>query len=296
MWYGPEEPYPAVFSDDSYLASPQLRVDDSLWHDALQKMQQVGVNMVVIDLGDGVEYESHPEISVENAWSIERLKKELKKIRGMGIEPIPKMNFSTCHDRWLGQYRRMVSTPQYYAVCKDLIEEAISIFDTPRFMHLGMDEESWEVQKNHCYALIRQGDLWWHDFLFFVEQVENNGVRPWIWSDSLWHHPDMFFKKMPKSVVQSNWYYDDKFDKDIPAIQSFFDLAEHGYDQIPCGSIWAFERNLPEMVKYLDRNIDQCHVLGYLETIWRPTIEKQRPRLMKAMEMIAEAKKVKQTA
>ena len=28
----------------------------------------------------------------------------------MGLEVIPKMNFSTCHDSWLKNYQRMVST------------------------------------------------------------------------------------------------------------------------------------------------------------------------------------------
>ncbi len=30
-------------------------------------MQAAGMNMVVLDLGDAVEYDSHPEIAVQNA-------------------------------------------------------------------------------------------------------------------------------------------------------------------------------------------------------------------------------------
>jgi len=48
--------------------------------------------------------------------------------------------------------------------------------------------------------------------LFFVEQVERAGVRPWIGSDYLWDHLDEFAERMPRSVVQSNWYYDPNFD------------------------------------------------------------------------------------
>ena len=32
------------------------------------------MNMVVIDLGDGVKYESHPEIAVKGAWSTTELR------------------------------------------------------------------------------------------------------------------------------------------------------------------------------------------------------------------------------
>src|SRR5688500_5984727 len=92
-------------------AKPYLRFDDALWNDLLAAMKKARLNMVVIDLGDGVKYSSHPEIAVEGAWSAARLKEEIKKLRGMGLEPIPKLNFSTCHDQWLGPYARMVSTP-----------------------------------------------------------------------------------------------------------------------------------------------------------------------------------------
>ena len=96
-------------------------------------MSQQGMNMVLVDLGDGVKYESHPEIAVNNAWSTARLKQELAKLREMGLEPIPKLNFAAGHDVWLGKYSRMVSTDIYYGVCKDLIEEVSALFDKPRF-------------------------------------------------------------------------------------------------------------------------------------------------------------------
>ena len=63
-------------------------------------------------------------------------------LRALGIEPLPKLNFSTCHDAWLGPYSRMVSTPAYYDVCRDLIDEVAELFGGPRFFHLGMDEET----------------------------------------------------------------------------------------------------------------------------------------------------------
>src|SRR6266487_3377655 len=60
-----------------WAAKPYLRFDESLWNDLLEVMQKRGFNMIVIDLGDGIEYSSHPEIAVKNAWSHDKLKSEL---------------------------------------------------------------------------------------------------------------------------------------------------------------------------------------------------------------------------
>ena len=41
-----------------------LTFDDATWDVLLKKMAAAGMNMVIIDLGDGIQYESHPEIAV----------------------------------------------------------------------------------------------------------------------------------------------------------------------------------------------------------------------------------------
>ncbi len=59
---------------------------------------------------------------------MEKLRAELNRLRGMGLEPIPKLNFSTTHNGWLKYYRRMLSTPTYYKVCEDVLRDAYKIF------------------------------------------------------------------------------------------------------------------------------------------------------------------------
>lgn len=68
--------------------SDTLRFDDSLWRDVTERMAKAGMNMVVIDVGDAIEYASHPEVSVKNAWSSTRLGEELARLRSLGPEPI----------------------------------------------------------------------------------------------------------------------------------------------------------------------------------------------------------------
>ena len=274
---------------------PYLQLSESLWNDASKKMIDEGMNIVLIDLGDAIKYESHPEIAVNNAWSTERLQKELDKFRKMGLEPIPKLNFSAGHDTWLGKYSRMVSTDTYYAVCSDLIEEVIELFDKPRFFHLGMDEENADDQKYLNLAVIRQHDLWWHDFYFFVEQVEKRGSRSWIWSDFLWKHPEEFFKKMPKSVIQSNWYYGENFDEKLTPVKAYLDLESYGYEQIPTGGYYKKNgegaKNIFNTVEFCKKHIADPRLLGFIQTFWAPTTEENRDGILKAIELTGDAKK-----
>ena len=264
-------------------AADHLRFDRSLWDDLLTLFVEQGVNTVVLDLGEAVRYESHPEIAVKDALSVEDLRGELARMRSMGVTPVPKLNFSTCHDDWLGEYSRMVSTPKYYEVCRDLIAEVCEIFDGPSLFHLGMDEETWGHQRHYSHAIVRQHDLWWHDFLFYVAEVEKHDVRSWIWSDLYWDHPEEFVQRMPKTVLQSNWYYARSFKGDETGVKTYVDLDRHGYDQVPAGSNWSAPENFCNTVNFWKDGVargdlDGSRLKGFLQTIWKPTLERRRER------------------
>jgi hypothetical protein len=282
-WENPEVKSPY------YAAKPYLRFDEPLWNDLLVAMQKGGLNMVVIDVGDGVQFESHPEIAVQGAWSRAKLRDELKKMRDMGLEPIPKLNFSTCHDRWLGPYARMVSTPQYYEVCRNLIAETIELFDKPRFFHLGMDEEEQKHQRWFEYVVNRQYGLWWRDFNFLVEQVESKGVKAWIWSDYVWEHPEMFWERMPHKVLQSNWYYGNEFSPDVKAVKAYLELEDHKFDQVPTLSNWETTENISGTMEFCRKHIAPERLKGFILAPWRPTLSETRDRHMEAIEAFAKA-------
>ena len=272
-----------------------LRFDEAVWRRLTDRMVQKGFNAVVMDLGEGCIYPSHPELAVKGSWSAERLQKELARLRGIGIEPIPKLNFSTCHDTWLKEYGRMVSTPEYYRVCADVIRDVCEIFDKPRLLHLGYDEENFGNQRKYAHAVVRQGELWWHDFLFFVKTVEKLGMRPWIWSDYIWRHKDEFLSRMPKSVMQSNWYYRQWFDfESIPKerrvhLESFLTLEKAGFDQIPCGSNWACDENIAGLVRFCRKNIAPERLKGFLMTTWGPTLPNHEAKLLRGIDLAAAA-------
>jgi hypothetical protein len=178
-------------------------------------------------------------------------------------------------------------------VCRDLIEEVIDLFDAPRYFHLGMDEETAGHQSRFEYVVIRQFDLWWHDFLFFVEQVERKDVRAWIWADYIWNNRELFLQRMPKSVLQSNWYYGNVFDESVNYVKAYHDLEEHGYDQVPTGSNWSYPENFGMTVEYCEKVIAPERLKGFCQTPWKPTLEVERQRHMEAVEQVGRALKGK---
>ncbi len=242
-----------------------------LWDAHIEDLKKAGVNTLIIDLAEALQYKSHPEISVKGAWTHEEMRREIERLEAMGFEVIPKLNFSSGHDVWLGVYSRMLSTPTYYQVCKDLIEEVYELF-RPRFFHIGMDEETAAHQRNYEYAVVRQYDLWWHDFLYLVDVVEKCGARAMIWSDYAWDHADLFFERMPKSVVQCNWYYEPDFDNSNERhanwLTTFDRLNDHGFDQLPTGSVFCDVDNLLKLTKYCKEHIAPEHLLGMMQTSW----------------------------
>ena len=262
-------------------AKDPLACDDEEWRFLTDRMAEKGFNMVLIDLNEGVRYDSHPEIGVRGAWSVGKLCRELARLRSIGLEPIPKLNFSAMHDEWLGDWGRMVSTPEYYRVCEDLIREVSEIFSRPRLFHLGFDEEDVRNQSNHEYMVLRQGELWWHDLLWFVRTVEKTGSRAWIWSDYIWERHDEFLKRMPRSVLQSNWYYDDGFDERAfrwPRIRCYLDMDRAGFEQVPTGSNFVTPVNVAQMVTFAREHLDPSRLKGFLGTSWLRTLPENRSR------------------
>ena len=295
---------PTPETRDNY-AQPYNRTDVKVWNEITEYIAKKGANLLLIDLGEGLIYPSHPELAVKGSWSPERMKEEIARLKCLGLEAIPKLNFSTCHDAWLKDYSHMVSTPEYYKVCADVIHDVCEIFGKPRLFHLGWDEERSRAQKSRRYLVERKGDLWWHDFLFTVREVEKHGVRPWIWSDKIWLAPEEFRKRMPKSVMQSPWHYDRflhfvrnteemlKLDWPEPwaGALAFKEIDEAGYDTMPCGSTWAKQWNMEAVVRFSKKHLDNSRIKGFLMAPWTRTYRSEDVvRNRTAADCLSEAK------
>ena len=276
-----------------------LPFDDSLWDYILENAAKTGVNTVILDLCDGIQYATHPEISMNGAWSRKRVRQEVKRCADMGITLIPKLNFSTTHRNWLGPYANMISTPEYYRVCADLIREVYELFDRPRYIHLGMDEENDYIGQFFDLVVYRKGKLFWHDLRFLMDCVQDVGAKPWIWADSLFEHTEEFMANVdPDEVLISPWYYNAfrpesytpietidkdgkyaaqglKFIEDLPdqvhIRKVAAELMHKGFVYAPTGSVFGgIKRNMPELVEYFE-NAKPCdgQIAGYITAPWK---------------------------
>ena len=287
----------------------ELFFDESIWREATVRMAKGGLNMALIDMHEGVVYPRHPEIAVKGSWSPEKLRTELARLRAMGITPVPKLNFSTTHAAWQGEWRYRTCSPEYYRFCDDMIQDVCELFDTPPLFHIGMDEEMCAGQVRVPFCVVRQGDLWWHDFDFLVRAVEKRGVRAWFWSDKQWHVQEEFAKRCPKSVMTSNWYYGDDFSdakahldpKEFLAqggwaphklsVRGYLELEKYGYDQIPTGSNWSRDTNMQLTVDFCRKHIAPERLKGFMTASWKRCLPgDEGEKLLASIDQIAACK------
>ena len=280
MWrdkFAPEEPDDIHrFRDSHVFWCDELRFDIDVFHDITEKLPEMGINTVLIDVGDGVRYDSHPEIGVKGALTPDELKNEVRRLRALGLEPVPKLNFASSHDAWLGEYERMLSTDIYRKVVGDLIHEICEIFEKPKYVHLGMDEETPQNQLAYGYSVVRAEPLWLQDFYHMVSACEKENARPWIWSDYYYNHKELFANKMPKTVLQSNGHYwalsGPNGEKGTLAhrYRAFYELAELGFEQVPVTTTWSTTGNTRQVMRALADN-QLPNVVGWMSAPWMKT-------------------------
>ena len=85
------------------LCNDHLKFDEAMWRKLVDRLVLRKMNVAVIDLGEFPVYPSHPELAVKGSRSPDWVRGEVRRLKSLGIEAIPKLNFSTAHDAWLGE-------------------------------------------------------------------------------------------------------------------------------------------------------------------------------------------------
>ncbi len=272
--------------DVVYGYSDRLRFDKPVFDEAVALMARLRMNMVLLDLGDAVRYRSHPEIAVKGALSPTQLKALLDQCRGVGVEPIPKLNFATTHDVWLKQYGKMVGTEAYDEVCNDLIAEVMTLFDGPRFFHVGMDEET----IGHCrgleldHIILREGKAWLDAVKRLDEMVRRHGARTWMWGDPLWPDREGSRPAIPRRILLSDWNYGDR--KTFPTSTL---IEKLGYDNVPAAANWTVDENASLYARFAARTLAPRKNPGMMMTVWNPTVRRCRCNILNAISLAAGA-------
>lgn len=287
----------------------EVDFDDKAWEEILESCKAHGLNQIVLDVGEALEYKNYPEITRKGAWSYERCAAEVKRCADMGIELIPKLNFSATHHLWLGDYGRMMSTPAYYKAAKDLITEAYEAFLHPRYFHIGMDEEG-DPQFFKMLPMVhyRQGELIWHDLKYLIDVVKDLGATPWIWGDLCVYDPVEFRKHIPyEDVVLQPWIYyavrrehftdcmshprwhsiKENDGCDYVEEAHIWQVMTHegvkamndGYLTVPTPSVWGWcEYCHDDVVEHYINNNENGNLLGFMTAPWNHTNYKQYNR------------------
>lgn len=143
--------------------------------------------------------------------------------------------------------------------------------------------------------------------------AEKAGCRAWVWSDYAWKNRE-YLEKCPKSVLQSNWYYDDDcvgFDVDRipeakrgyrPMAALFANLEKAGFEQVPCGSNWVSSyrrknnRNadevIGELVRHCRKTVAPERLKGFLMTSWNYIVDEESCAFAcRGMDLLADALK-----
>ena len=272
---------PAERNWDSYKARKDyMQTTDAMWREFTDAARDHGFNMVVIDIGEALAYPSHPELAVRGTWSVDKMRRELDRLREIGLEPIPKLNFSTTHNAWMREWRHKVSSPEYLDTVDDLIRDVAEVFDHPRLFHIGYDEESIGHQGDwgrYEYIVVRRGKLWWHDFLRCVAAVREVGSRAWCFSDRIWKDHDAFVENMPRDVVMCPWSIPGEKDPESVHNTCIGEMARLGFDLIPMISTYStknagISEEQPDFASaYCEKTIPKSQLKGYIFGPWTLT-------------------------
>ena len=275
-----DQVYPFVYTEKYERVEepfePEITKDVEAFERVCDKAAESGFNKLLIFTGDALVYDSHPEIARPGAWTKAELKRQIDRIRSLGMEPIPMLDFSAAHDIWLGEYSYEVSTEAYYRVCGDLIDELCRFFGQPSLFWLGLAEENAESQLGYDYSVVRGDKLFIHDMRFLFDACRRNGARPWISCDFFMDYPHLFEGAVEKDVLISDYRVTPfslrrvlSGENRIKEFEALKDISRMGYDVAPMLTAWQ-NRNTPRLtVEALNALLDR-EPAGYLRCTFIP--------------------------
>jgi len=245
------------------------------------------INRLVIEC-EYARWDSHPEIHQPWAISKSDLRKLIEVARAHFMEVYPLVQ-SLGHCEWIfkdGQnldiaedkknpYAYCPSNPRSYEFIFSVIDEAIDLFDHPKYLHIGHDEVSMigEFPSPSCERCRdkTEGELFLQDTLKLYEHLKGKGVQTMMWGDMLLtpgEAPDAANAKtleeaqrrrdaLPEDIVIADWHYAAALEYPNVAL-----LQKLGFEVV--GSTWYSHEN----IRWFARALEQRKALGLLQTTW----------------------------
>jgi hypothetical protein len=181
----------------------------------VEAMAGLEMNLLVIDIEDGVVFENHPELRRRYSVPMAQLVTLAAAARARGIDVVPKLNFAKSphhrHDEWLrphaGPDDWVRDRAGYWRTARDVIRAVVRACRPRRFFHVGMDEDHSRSLRQYVEDIGRLRSI-----------LRRHRLRPVIWNDSGFAGRDVVAEvhgekslaaeaRLPRDVVHVLWDY-----------------------------------------------------------------------------------------
>ena len=186
-------------------------------------------NLLILNLRGGVQYDTHPELSLGRALAKGEVRELLDFARKHYVDVAPGGN-APGHASWLTRRhpelredgeRGVLCTrhPDALPLVRDVYAELIDLFQPTEYFHLGGDEVRWKTPDvspgkrcKRC-AGVEKRDLLLEYWKTMAALCRERRVRPIIWSDMLaknWngrapYHTARLVPRVPKDMIVATW-------------------------------------------------------------------------------------------
>lgn len=240
-----------------------------------------GFNMLIIDIKDAVRYKSLPHLRKRYTVPMHELKELTALAKGLGLEVVPKLNFSKSpehrHSHWLWEEQTPPDSPALWKQAMKAVDEVVAVMK-PRFLHVGMDEDD-----------TRSPDEYKNALLFLHKQLKRRNLRMIMWADCghRWRPAERWkvvpaIKAIPSDIILMPWNYDHPLEDWVRTFMHW------GFDVIGTSScikpIKAMKKHA--LLKNTNQWIDtlrRLKALGIIVTQWTPCQTKNAGRMLKAV-------------
>jgi len=243
--------------------------------DLLPLMADAGMNLLLVDVEDGVEYRSHPEMKRPYSVPIDQMRSLADAARSCGMSVVPKLNFAKSgrifHDMWMRPHWDHVSwlkdLGDYYRTARDVIEELADVMQPDGFFHIGMDEDHYRSLEQYVDTV-----------LTLRQMVSDLGLRTIVWNDSCHHartkiaqvHADKCRaaeEHLTKDIVHILWDYGDVHPDIVKRV------VGRGFE------CWAAPGHDPDQVSQWKAAVESNRGNGLIMTHWIKCTERNRQAL-----------------
>jgi hypothetical protein len=254
----------------------EVPFDLALGLDVVDAMAAAGLNLLVIDCADGVQYASHPELTRPYSVPMDTLRKIVERAQSHDIEVVPKLNFAQSglhkHNHWFRPHNDLFDNDRYWELAFEVIDELIEVVQPPRFFHVGMDEDHWRTYDQYVAAIER-----------LHSGLAERHLRTLIWNDSacLWPQAAIHREKSlaaearaPREVVHIVWDYSGADEAILSRVK------EAGFE------VWGAPGHTAPLVARMVEVLHSVGGGGVLLTRWAPCVEANRADLLESLRVL----------